>query len=235
MTLISKNSVFCAIAIENMRIHTCRLSVFLLLLLNARTLSCQAQDDGKTLDTRAVVFEESFSPGLSEGWKWLRENPARWCVRNDALEIRVMPGVADTVENALLRPLTNLDHNQRFAVTVTVENAHAYSNQYEQAGITWYVDDRPVFKFVKELVDGEVVMIPGKVPVEGHWIQLRLEIDGEDFVARFRKEAKEDFQEAAKGKIPRGDSEAISLQCYHGPAAAEHWFRFDDFKIEKLQ
>jgi hypothetical protein len=217
-------------------IRTDRIGIFTAVVLSfVGTQAGLSQELHHTPDLETTIFEESFSSELAEGWNWLRPNPARWCIRNGALEIRVMPGLADSVENALLRSLPKLEPNQAFAIELTMENLHEISNQYEQAGLTWYVDDRPVFKFVKEMVDGEILMIPGKVPVTGNWVQLRWEVTGEDYVARFRSDPKDNFQEAAQGKIPRGAREQISLQCYHGPKNAEHWFRFDDFRIKPLK
>jgi hypothetical protein len=51
-----------------------------------------------------VIFEDPFDGKLAEGWTWLRENPDAWRIQEDALEIQVEPGVANTVKNALLRP-----------------------------------------------------------------------------------------------------------------------------------
>ena len=46
----------------------------------------------------------------------------------------------------------------------------------EQVGINWYSGDKPVFKLVKELIDGDVYVIPGKCPVADEPIRLRLTV-----------------------------------------------------------
>lgn len=182
-----------------------------------------------------VIFAESFAGELDREWKWLREAPSRWCIRDEGLEIRVMPGYADTVENALIRQFPAMSGWESYAVEVTVWNPTPLRQQYEQAGLTWYVGDRPVFKLVKELVDGEVVVVPGRKPVDGDRVQLRLEINGERFVAKYRTDKEGEFQLAGEGGIARGEDEFISIQCYHGPPDAEHWIRFDDFRILGLR
>ena len=46
--------------------------------------------------------------------------------------------------------------------------------QFEQAGITWYNDDKPAFKLVHERIDGDLWIIPGKKPAQQKTVQLRL-------------------------------------------------------------
>ncbi|NQU23696.1 MAG: hypothetical protein HQ567_20635 [Candidatus Nealsonbacteria bacterium] len=41
-----------------------------------------------------VVFEDTFDSKPADGWIWLRENSDAWRIKDDALEIRVEPGVA---------------------------------------------------------------------------------------------------------------------------------------------
>ena len=108
-----------------------------------------------------MVFQDSFDGGLDADWTWLREHPEYWRLQDGGLEIRVEPGVADTVRNALLRPAPRRDEGT-FAIEVTVTNQTIPTVQYEQGGITWYCDGKPVFKEVKELIDGDLFIIPGR-------------------------------------------------------------------------
>ena len=48
-----------------------------------------------------VVYSDTFET-LYTDWRWLRENPDHWRRVDGGLEIRVEPGLADTVINALL-------------------------------------------------------------------------------------------------------------------------------------
>jgi len=185
------------------------------------------------VDQRAVVFEELFEGSLDEGWTWLRENPQAWRIRQGALEIRVEPGVANTVKNALVRKAPDRKEG-KFAVDVTVTNTTKPTQQYEQAGITWYHEGKPVFKLVKELINGELFIIPGKKPMPGEKVQLRLIVNGNDFIAQFRPDGKGKFETAATGTLPPPGNDQVSIQCYNGPADAEHWIRFDDFRILKM-
>ncbi len=180
-----------------------------------------------------MVFEDRFDGKLADGWTWLREDPAAWRIREGAIEIHVQPGDASSVKNALLRKAP--DRRQgKVAIDVTVTNAKKPIRQYEQAGITWYHDGKPVFKLVKELVDGQLMIIPGRKPMTNDSVQLRLVVTADSWTAQFRPGGQGEFQTAETGKLPPPGDDQVSLQCYHGPTEAEHWIRFDDFRILKL-
>lgn len=181
-----------------------------------------------------TVFEDRFEGRLEEGWSWLRENPGAWRLREGGLEIRVEPGVADTVRNALVRDAPDRRRGT-YAIEVVITNTVRPTQQYEQAGITWYCGGRPVFKLVKELVDGELSIIPGKIPMASPSVRLRLTVSADSFKAEFQPDRKGDFQTAAAGPLPSPDNDQVSIQCYNGPAEEEHWIRFDDFRILKVE
>jgi hypothetical protein len=180
-----------------------------------------------------VVLEDNFEGDLAAGWSWIRQRAAHWCVRKGALEIRVVPGLAATVENALVRSAP-VRSEGTYAIDVAVTNNSPPRQQWEQAGITWYQDGRPIFKLVKELVDGRVMIIPGRKPIDSKTVQLRLVVTADSYTAMYREEGQGNFQIAAKGKLPPGDNEQVSIQCYNGPPNAEHWMRFDNFRIVEL-
>ncbi len=180
-----------------------------------------------------VLFEDSFDKKLGDGWTWLRENKDAWRIKDGALEIRVEPGVAHNVKNALLRRSPDRS-KKKFAVEVTVTFTGDPTQQYEQAGITWYHEKKPVFKLVHERIDGDLWIIPGRKPAPKKTVQLRLIVDGKKRIAQFREDLKGEFQTVAEGELPVPGDDMISLQCYNGPADGEHWIRFDDFRIVEL-
>ena len=177
-----------------------------------------------------TIFEDHFDHSLSDGWSWIRQQPARWCVRNGALEIRIMPGDANTVENALVRKAPDRREGA-LAIEVTVTALNEPIQQYEQAGLTWYHDGKPAFKLVKELVDGQRMIIPGRKPMERPTVQLRLVVTADSYTAQYRTRGKGPFQTVGTGPLPPPGDDQISLQCYHGPPDKNHWIRFDDFRI----
>lgn len=196
--------------------------------------SASDQSTGEN-DHSKVLFQEQFDKDqLGDGWIWLREHKGSWRLKDGALEIRVEPGKANTVKNALLRKAP--DRRQgRYAVEVTVSNATVPTQLYEQAGITWYCDGKPVFKLVKELVKGQLMIIPGRKPMEDTSVRLRLIVTDDSWTAQYQPSAKGPFLDAASGKLPAPSHDQVSIQCYNGPPDAEHWIRFDDFRIVRME
>jgi hypothetical protein len=178
----------------------------------------------------AVIFEDRFEGKWGAGWSWIREEAGGWRLQEGGLEIRVQPGVAATVKNALVREAPDRSQGT-FAIDVTVTNHTVPTQQFEQAGITWYQDGKPVFKLVKELVDGTLMIIPGRKPMDAKSVQLRLIVTKDSWTAQYRPNAAGEFETAATGKLPPPGKDQVSIQCYNGPPDAEHWIRFDDFRI----
>ncbi|HUW60771.1 MAG TPA: hypothetical protein VMZ06_07160 [Candidatus Bathyarchaeia archaeon] len=180
-----------------------------------------------------VIFEDAFKGKLADGWSWLRADAADWRTTPDGLEIRLRPGDANSVKTALVRPLPKFEG--KVAIEVTVTSLSAPTEQYEQAGITLYHEDKPVFKLVHERVDGKLVVVPGKVAAEKLAVRLRLIVGGGRFTAQFRQEGEEEFKTAAEGNLTIAEGDKISLQGYHGPAEAAHWVRFTDFTVAPIK
>ena len=179
------------------------------------------------------VFEDGFDGKLGEGWSWLREEPAAWRMKDAALEIRVQPGVAATVKNALVRKAPDRREG-KFAIDVTVTNTVKLTQPFEQGGITWYHDGKPVFKLVHELIEGGLYIIPGKKPMPAESVQLRLIVTANSWTAQYRADDKGEFETVATGPLPEPGDDQVSIQCYNGPPDAEHWIRFDGFRISRL-
>lgn len=183
-----------------------------------------------------LLFEDQFEEELHESWRWLREDRDAWRIRDGALEIRSQPGDANTVKNALVREAPSRAGNRKYAIEVTLTNLTPPTEQYEQLGLAWYHDGKPAAKFVRERIDGETYVFPGKVPMKERTVHLRLVVSGRSLVGQFRTDEKKDYETAFEGELPPpGERDEISLQTYHGPAGAEHWMRFDDFRIVELQ
>jgi hypothetical protein len=180
-----------------------------------------------------VLLEDRFAGKLAEGWTWLRENPQAWRIADGALQIRVEPGVADSVKNALLRSAPDRSKG-KFAAEVTITFTTPPTRQFEQAGITWYHKGKPLLKLVHEQIDGKTYIIPGKIATSTKTVQLRLIFTAEKYIAQFRPDGKGDFQTVAEGKLPAPGEDQISIQCYNGPPDAEHWIRFEDFRLLEL-
>lgn len=184
--------------------------------------------------SETVLFTDTFDAPPASGWRWLREDASAWRLREGALEIRVQPGDGNTVRNALVRSAPNR-RTGRLAVEVTVTNLRPPTQQFEQAGLTWYANGAPAFKLVKERVDGQLMIIPGRQPMTNQTVQLRVVVSDKAWEAQFRPDGKGEYQTAGRGELPAAATEEISIQCYHGPPEAEHWIRFDNFRILRLE
>jgi hypothetical protein len=181
-----------------------------------------------------VLFEDRFDGKLADGWHWLREDPAAWRVKDGVLEVRIQPGKAATVKNALVRPAPDRASGA-YAVEVTVSGSTPPTTPYEQEGITWYRDGKPAFKLVRELVDGKVVVVPGKHPVDAEKVGLRVVVRGDRYTAEYRPGGEGEWKTAGGGPLPAGaGKDEVSLQCYDGPPDAEHWARFSGFRVVRV-
>ncbi len=180
-----------------------------------------------------LIFKEDFSDSLDAGWSWLRETPEDWRLVDGALTLRARPGAADTVRNALVRDVPE-PGKDGLAFEITIAFTAPLTEQYEQAGLTWYADGKPVFKIVHERIDGEYFIIPGRIPTDKRTVRLRLVVKDTKYTALFRQEGEEAYRIAAEGDLAIGKENQISIQCYHGPEEGDHWMRFSDFRILKI-
>ena len=187
-----------------------------------------------------VLFSEQFNGELDAGWEWLREDPEDWRLADNALEVRARPGDGNSVRNALLRFVPEVTEHA-LAFEVTVSFIKPLTVQYEQAGLTWYADETPVFKLVHELIDEEYLIIPSRVSTKEEVVRLRLEVDGTRLKAMFYEidddeehDADKEWELVAEQDLEIGKRNHISIQTYHGPEDEDHWMRFSDFKILKI-
>jgi hypothetical protein len=185
------------------------------------------------MSNEQIIFQDIFDGALDSDWSWLRENSDDWRIQNSGLEICVRPGVKDTVQNALLRPSPDRSEGT-YAIEITITNHTHPTQQYEQAGITLYHNGEPVFKEVKERIDGDLYIIPGKKPMPTQSVRLRLIVTANSWRAQYRPEGETEFQTAAEGELPPPGDDQVSIQCYNGPDEGDHWIRFSDFCIKRM-
>ena len=68
----------------------------------------------------------------------------------------------------------------------------------------------------------------------GEPTEARLVVTADSWTAQYQPGAEGEFFTAASDKLPPPKNDQVSIQCYNGPPDAEHWIRFDDFRILKL-
>jgi hypothetical protein len=195
-----------------------------LLWLSAATAAAQHEK---------VLFEDPLKGKLKEGWHWLRLSPQAWKMTEQGLMLKVEPGKANDAKNVLMRRAPERGSGV-FAYEVTVTFTTPPTNQFEQAGITWYLGGKPGTKLVHERIDGATYIVPGKLPAPEPTVQLRLIVAGNKYTAQFRPNGQGEFKTVGSGNLPPAETDEVSIQCYNGPADAEHWIRFENFRVLKL-
>ena len=179
------------------------------------------------------VFEDKFDTKVGDGWAWLRENTKAWRIRNGGLEIRVEPGLAHNVKNALLR------QRQTVVRELCRRGDHhlhdAPDEPIRASGYYLVPEGYACLKLVHEHIDGKDYIIPGKVPAPEKTVRLRLLVTKDKYTAQFQPGPKGEFKTVASGDLAPGAEEQVSIQCYNGPANAEHWMQFTGFRIEEVK
>jgi regulation of enolase protein 1 (concanavalin A-like superfamily) len=192
-----------------------------------------------------LLFQETFTGQLKEGWSWLREDKAGWRIGTNALEIRVEPGnmwgPANDAKNVLVRQLP--DSPRPLELSVTISNTP--SEQYEQVDLVCYYDDSHMVKIGFELVDGKRSIVMGReekdrtrtiaiIPQEAMEVHLRLILDVATLRGSFRATGAKEWREAGSCELPARGAPKLAIQCYQGPARAEHWARISKVTIRTL-
>lgn len=193
-----------------------------------------------------LVFADDFNGQLGNGWYWLREDPSGWRVTKYGLEVRVQPGnmwgPGNNAKNVLVRAVPH-PANGELEIAVSITNQP--TAQFEQVDLVWYYDDSHMVKLGQELVDGRLSIVMGReeadktrtiaiLPLKSFSVQLRFRVSGNRIHGQFRTPGAEDWQKAGDCDLPTHGTPKISLQCYQGPADAEHWARLTDFSIRRL-
>lgn len=191
-----------------------------------------------------VLFQDSFRGKLGPGWFFVRENTNAWRVTTRGLQVRIEPGnmwgPQNDGKNVLVRDVpsgvTNLE------VSVTVSNQP--TAQYEQVDLVWYYDDSNQVKIGLELVDRKLSIVMGReendrartiaiIPIDAYHVELRHLVEGNRLRAQFRPAGTERWRDAGECDLPARGKPRIALQCYQGPADAEHWATINDFLVRK--
>jgi regulation of enolase protein 1 (concanavalin A-like superfamily) len=194
--------------------------------------------------TGAADFRDHFRGRLAEGWSWIREDPKAWRVSESGLEVRIQPGnmwgPPNNARNVLVR-LAPDPSRQEVIVSVTLTNQP--TEQYEQVDLVWYYDDGHMVKLGQELVDGKLSIVMGReendrtrtiaiLPLDSFAVQLRQTVNGNNIRGEFRTSDSGEWKLAGICDLPGNGTPKVSLQCYQGPATAEHWARLNDLRIE---
>ncbi|MDO5552453.1 MAG: hypothetical protein Q4G68_01710 [Planctomycetia bacterium] len=181
-----------------------------------------------------VIFEDKFEGNLRPGWNWLRANPACQRFGSDGLEIRAEPFAENAARNVLARRVDFLGKGP-VRIETRLSCIKRPVQQYQQSGLCWMQNGQVVFKLVYELVDNQLFIFPGKVPIDSDSATLRLTLNGDDLVAEFQAGNESGYRRVYEGKLTGSNDDEISLQCWNGPENDEHWVRFRYFRVYKAE
>jgi regulation of enolase protein 1 (concanavalin A-like superfamily) len=192
------------------------------------------------------VFEDAFPGKLGEGWSWIREHREGWRLHGGGLQIRVEPGNMwggqNNARNILVRPVAD-PGSAKVEAALLLENRPTH--QYEQVNLVWYYDDGHMVKLGQELVDGKLSIVMGReerdqartiaiVPLDSFLVEVRFLAEGNRLIGEFRKNGTGEWVRAGECDMPfkPGTKPQLSIQCYQGPADAEHWASIHRFRTK---
>lgn len=193
-----------------------------------------------------LLFQDDFDGKLAPGWRWIREDKDAWRINDGRLEIQIQPGnmwgPENSGRNVLVRDVPD-PAKQPLRITVTVENRP--TEQYEQVDLVWYYTGSDMIKVGQELVDGQPSIVMGReendrartiaiIPIQAAKVQLRLDVREDHLEGFFRPNAEGEWRKTGECDLPAKGAPKIAIQCYQGPAEAEHWAKIDSFQIVKL-
>lgn len=190
------------------------------------------------------LFEEKFAGKLSDGWTWVREDAAGWKVEAGALRIKAQPGKiwykTKTAKNLLVRKSPAVGTAEApVSAEVTVESAPEANA--EQCGLYLYFDDANFVKILREHVKGKtnIVLvreqknIPEPVPPKEESaspVRLRLTWSGSKVAGSYKSGG--DWVQVGEVEAPAAAGAAsFGLASHGGPADADRWAKFTDFRI----
>ncbi len=191
------------------------------------------------------LFHDKLAGRLAEGWTWVHEQPGGHRIDEQGLWIRALPGTLwggeNNGRNQLVRPAPAGD----VAVEVTLEMNPPSPPRWEQAGLLYYQGDNDFIKLVKEFEHDVWMIVMGseiggttkvlcRIPIPDGPVRLRLEKNGDEVTGRFSV-AGGQWQTAGQSPVPQPGAWQIGLKSQRGPANAEHWNRFNDLLVTRLE
>jgi len=197
------------------------------------------------------LFEEKFEGKLSEGWSWVREDPAAWKLEGGALKIKAQPGTiyykTNNAKNMLLisSPAAGTEADP-VAAEVTVASEPGVNG--EQAGLLLYVDDNNYVKLVREYdkpKDGDgrvsaVMLREAKAIPEPFQKKpesperLRLVWAGGKVTGQFKTGEAGVWVTVATVDAPPGEHPRFGLCSNGAPPDADRWATLRNFRILKV-
>ena len=189
---------------------------------------------------RRDLLAESFDGALPANWRWVRESPSEWRIRDGKLAVRSQPGKVwggNDAKNILLVKPSQFDK-----VAASIGVVHRPKELWEQAGLLWYVDDDNFVKLVSEHIQGKMYVVIaseergrgevfGKIDVPTSDLQLRLRIEGDRVTGQWRLKTEDAWQDVGTCSFPVEGNRHFGIFTQNGPQDPVRWVSFDDFVV----
>jgi alpha-L-fucosidase len=201
----------------------------------------------------SAIGSDNINPfsgtSIPDGWTWKREIPEAWRLRNQSLEIKILPGNMwggqNNAKNVLLIPLT--DDQTAGGTDVSVTLANSPMQRWEQVDLVWYYSDSHMVKIGLELEHGINSVVMGReendrtrtikiVPIARDTVTVRFKVAQGQVQGYYRLTDADPWIEVGtcSAPVPIGEGHAprVSIQCYQGDPKHPHWARITDLAID---
>lgn len=200
-----------------------------------------------------VLFEDDFEAGLSSKWQAVGLDQEDYRIRDGALELRVQPG-KPTRDTPMLKVILPFTSSGTVVASVDVTILDRFTEPAEFAGLFLTAERGVEFGGKKQRIDGHLVFSPGKVQFIGkageegnpakytrkYWPADKaagpLRIIVRNHYAHFQvgPSTEGKYLNLFHSAIRKNEKQrGFSLVAAGGPEDAEHWVRFDNFRVSK--
>jgi len=199
-----------------------------------------------------IIFQDDFKNGLSDKWEIVGlKKDVDYRIRKGGLEVRVQHGKL-LKQTPLLKIKTPFKDDVPVIVSVKVTPLDKFTAQGEQGGVYLLDEDGPVFSVRKEQHKDKLIYSPGEVVFEGKDGEegdlekyrtiiipekpeagpLRILVDHEYAFFQVGPTRDDKYHNHFYSAIRSNpSSRGFALYACGAPEGAEHWVRFEDFKV----
>jgi len=201
-----------------------------------------------------VLFEDNFDSGLSPKWQIIGFEKDDYRLRDGGLEIRVPTTLKEGATLPMIKVVLPFASDDTVFASVDVTPLDRFTRDGEFAGLYLTDEDGPEFAAKKMQLDGRLVFAPGDVDFRGKegeegdpskYAQIYLAATPDDGPVRILVDRGYAFFQVGPNVKDKGrylnffysaiqgnrKERGFCLTASGAPAGAEHWVRFDNFRV----